>query len=507
MCVFVSFLVLVFSVVSVGAAGSCDVVVRGSCVGDAVFGLSSATNAHAYEDPSAAGVSHVLCCDLGPDTACSGDNKILGLYSSSNAHVETPSNTNYATSVCYADLNCTTTADSCSDPSFPMEMYSLSGATNAHIGSFGEYPLKVCCGEKVTCYYDDDGDGYGNASVAVGATETCPANYVHNSNDCDDSDFYVNPGESESLDCVDNNCDGVGGVPPYLIDEGFDGCSADGVSNCQGSIACDQYTITGCPQNLGCTISPGQCNESKILCTDDSDCTASSADTCEDAACDGNPACNQLLTQPVCTSEQGCNWNSTCDSYTDLEKCEAAGCNWSCIETEICSNDYDDDFDADNTNNPDSDPTTGVDCMDLDCNEGGSLSVTDSELSRYNCLGTNRTGDIDYPDSPSHQYYCSVPAADDSVGLCCPVGQEAYYDSLTSTWACQPTDPCYPTPQFECGYKYSAANFTDWIGSVGDWQTASEWCVDPDAGRACCLVVQFGEEDYWSDAPGNVKVY
>jgi len=187
----------------------------------------------------------------------------------------------------------------------------------------------------------------------------------------------------------------------------------------------------------------------------------------------------------------------------DNASCEEDGGIWTCGEsTEICNNGVDDDGDENNTNNPDSDPATGVDCMDLDCNAGGSLSLSDSELSRYNCLGSDQTGDVEGLD-----YYCSVPESDDSVGLCCPVGREAYYDSDFGVWQCRPTDPCYPTPQFECGYKYSAANFTDWIGSIGDSETASEWCVDPGAGKACCLAVQFGEEDYWSDAPGNVKVY
>jgi len=165
--------------------------------------------------------------------------------------------------------------------------------------------------------------------------------------------------------------------------------------------------------------------------------------------------------------------------YDDLANCESSGGVWACGEsTEICNNGVDDDGDG------------LTDCMDDDCQVTASLS--DSEVSRYNCLGTGQTGSVEGLD-----YYCSVPESDDSVGLCCPVGQEAYYDSFNGVWRCQPTDPCYPEPPYVCSYEYSSA-FDQWLGDSG--------CVSPGAGMACCSVVQFGEEDYWSDS-GNVKVY
>ena len=56
---------------------------------------------------------------------------------------------------------------------------------------------------------------------------------------------------------------------------------------------------------------------------------------------------------------------------------------WACGDPEICSNGVDDDSDG------------LVDCQDVACNAGGSLSLSDSELSRYNCLGTDQTGSVE----------------------------------------------------------------------------------------------------------------
>ena len=59
-----------------------------------------------------------------------------------------------------------------------------------------------------TWYEDDDGDGYGDASVT---TEACyePSGYVSDDTDCDDGDGDVNPGASEVCNGIDDDCDGT----------------------------------------------------------------------------------------------------------------------------------------------------------------------------------------------------------------------------------------------------------------------------------------------------------
>jgi hypothetical protein len=64
----------------------------------------------------------------------------------------------------------------------------------------------------ITWYADADGDGFGDADVAVQACEQ-PEGYVENSDDCDDGDADRNPGAVEVCNGLDDDCDS-------LVDEG-----------------------------------------------------------------------------------------------------------------------------------------------------------------------------------------------------------------------------------------------------------------------------------------------
>jgi hypothetical protein len=57
-------------------------------------------------------------------------------------------------------------------------------------------------------YADDDTDGYGDASVATADCDA-PAGYLADATDCDDTDAAVNPGEIETCNAVDDDCDGT----------------------------------------------------------------------------------------------------------------------------------------------------------------------------------------------------------------------------------------------------------------------------------------------------------
>lgn len=61
-------------------------------------------------------------------------------------------------------------------------------------------------GAVTTFYADEDGDGFGNPSASKEACEQ-PNGYVANGIDCNDGDADMYPGNIESCDSIDNDCD------------------------------------------------------------------------------------------------------------------------------------------------------------------------------------------------------------------------------------------------------------------------------------------------------------
>ena len=147
------------------SAQSCSVKLRAACnVGGGeyvVMGLTSSTNAHgAFPDTGdAENYPYVLCCDFGGgDTSCldtaiyehpaygfgTPRNKIIGLHSSTNSHAESTERNTYPINVCYKDLVCVSSIESCSS-NYPRNIMNLSSLTNAHIGYGTGYPVAICC--------------------------------------------------------------------------------------------------------------------------------------------------------------------------------------------------------------------------------------------------------------------------------------------------------------------------------------------------------------------------
>lgn len=141
---------------------SCYIDLKSVCTdqnGDTVImGLSDSSNAHGEKDPDG-DYNYALCCNFGggddpgtsarEDLECTGgttpsNNKILGLSSSTNAHAEKPSNTNYNTEVCYGGVSgCFATTANCASDEDEVLVTTLSSDTNAHISS--DYSTKICC--------------------------------------------------------------------------------------------------------------------------------------------------------------------------------------------------------------------------------------------------------------------------------------------------------------------------------------------------------------------------
>ena len=112
-----------------------------------------------------------------------------------------------------------------------------------------------------TYYRDADGDGFGDETTTSEACES-PEGYVPNGNDCDDADTSAYPGNEETCDGVDNNCDGEvdeGVTTTYYADADLDGygdadVSEEACSQPTGYVEddtdCDDSTDAAFPDNL-----------------------------------------------------------------------------------------------------------------------------------------------------------------------------------------------------------------------------------------------------------------
>jgi hypothetical protein len=97
-------------------------------------------------------------------------------------------------------------------------------------------------------YSDGDNDGYGNPTVSARQC-TAPNNYVSNNDDCNDSTSSAAPGQTETCDGIDNDCDNsidetnASGCTTYYLDSDGDGYGNGGNSQCLCS-ASGNYTVT-----------------------------------------------------------------------------------------------------------------------------------------------------------------------------------------------------------------------------------------------------------------------
>ncbi|MBK6484946.1 MAG: T9SS type A sorting domain-containing protein [Chitinophagaceae bacterium] len=66
------------------------------------------------------------------------------------------------------------------------------------------------CNGGTTVYADNDGDGFGDISNGIFAVDCiAPDGYAYDSTDCDDANSEINPGVSEIINGLDDNCNGV----------------------------------------------------------------------------------------------------------------------------------------------------------------------------------------------------------------------------------------------------------------------------------------------------------
>ncbi len=271
--VFLFLMILSLGVIS--GVDSCSIKLRTFCnnPNDIVMGVSSSTNAHG-ELWNQINYDYVLCCNFGTgDRECSphlhpvykenaSANKIIGLSSATNAHAETPGESNYKINVCYENLACISTEESCGTD-YTMEVLSLSDYTNAHIGGFDDYNIcceQIECPEGVLlcsdylnereCNYDPCDVGYD--SVQENSNISCGEGYICN---CLWENEKCSPYWEESIYCGNNKIDSELGETCDGTAMPFTECSGN-IDECTGgTISCySPGDVNECTLDLtGCT--------------------------------------------------------------------------------------------------------------------------------------------------------------------------------------------------------------------------------------------------------------
>jgi hypothetical protein len=163
-----------------------------------------------------------------------------------------------------------------------------------------------------TFYRDQDGDTYG--ALSSGSTAACvaPTGYVSNNTDCDDSNSSINPGQSESCNGFDDDCDGdvdednvcgdpcngdpcCGNYSTYYLDndsDGYGSSSSGSTSGCSGSTPSGYSSSDNDRNDSDGSVNPGA-GESCNGIDDDCDGSTDEDDVCGGGGCiPSSESCN-----------------------------------------------------------------------------------------------------------------------------------------------------------------------------------------------------------------------
>lgn len=159
-------------------------------------------------------------------------------------------------------------------------------------------------GEALTFYYDADGDGFGAASrSSISCWQV--TGYVRDNTDCDDTSADVFPGQVETCNSIDDNCDGnidedlSCAVDTAAIPDTGDTSVVDTDTSDTGNVPVDTSVVDTDTGTTGGTDADGDGYSSDVDCDDgDSGVNpgAVELDTVADEDCDGNPLRDASLT-------------------------------------------------------------------------------------------------------------------------------------------------------------------------------------------------------------------
>lgn len=161
---------------NVYAALSCSITTAAACTSPStiVLRMASSTNTHAElaSQSTVNYASNVVCCGglSGISNSCSGTFAVvLDLSSTTNAHVQESTFTDYTNSACLSVPSGTVTVGyqntNCSG--FDTTLLSIASTSNSHVGSPADYTIKVCGSLGATTQVlsfsiNDNSIGFGN---------------------------------------------------------------------------------------------------------------------------------------------------------------------------------------------------------------------------------------------------------------------------------------------------------------------------------------------------------
>ncbi|MBT4856855.1 hypothetical protein HON52_01555 [Candidatus Uhrbacteria bacterium] len=235
---------------------------------------------------------------------------------------------------------------------------------------------------QTTWYVDDDGDTYGDADS--GTQQACeePTGYSVNSTDCDDADYYINPGVAE--DCsndVDDDCDGNIDATEWRYDGDGDGFPDPDVTSTECAAPTDY-------------VDPDLDSDGNID-ADEEDCDDADATSYPyaDEYCDGTDHdCDGDVNEYDSVDASTWYLDSDGDGYGN-DSASTASCSGP-SGYEPVGGDCDD---TDSSINPGA--TEGVgDEVDSDC-DGAEECYSDDDGDTYGSTSTSASTDIDCGDS------------------------------------------------------------------------------------------------------------
>ncbi|MFN0216772.1 MAG: MopE-related protein [Saprospiraceae bacterium] len=148
----------------------------------------------------------------------------------------------------------------------------------------------------ITYYLDADYDGYGTPDqTTTGFGCYPPWGYSLNALDCNDSNYYVNPGMGEYCNGIDDNCDGnidEGVAPTWYADADGDG---------YGDL---NQTITSCNPPQGYVYNNWDCSDTDAYIHPNAleDCTNLTDENCDGILGDNNFTIDEVHTDVFCGS-------------------------------------------------------------------------------------------------------------------------------------------------------------------------------------------------------------